>query len=368
MRPLPLGDAATTIGGYELVLELSSDETTVLLARRTGPRSFSRWVTIRYVGPFDPADRARLDRIDLDLERAASIRHPCVLPILESGALANGRYVVGDYVEGGTLADLIAQGRLPPAVAVTLIADVIAGLDAVVRAEDGAGRRIGLVHGRVCPSSVVVGLDGRARVADLGLSRVRAVTASNGKPFLYQAPEVLRGERASERSDVFSVGMILYEMLAGGHPYARASSERDAERALEQPLPILSAARPSVGAPLAEVVARAVALDPDQRFRTFEALSGALERACAAAPLRETSAFITERLGPRVEARRELSRKWVVAHAAAIGEPSPSRIARARRRARIAIRRRRRELWALAIAGVIALWALLGALILRSPR
>lgn len=360
MRALPAGQAATLLGDYELVLELASHDTTVLLGRRTGPRSFSRWVTIRYVGPFLGDEGRVLERIDRDIERASLVRHPYVLPIHEAGALANGRYVVSDYVEGGTLEELLESGPLPVAIAVALVADLLSGLEAVGRAEDAQGRPLMLVHGRLSPKSVVVGLDGRARLADLGLEAVprKGESGSNSRQvFHYQAPEVLAGERTTSQSDVFSAGMILYELLRGAHPIAHARDPRSMSRALSEPLPLLSIVAPRVDVALAEIVARALSSDPSLRFRSAETFATAIERAAMGASPREVGAFTTSCLGPAVDDRRRLASEWVRSHAAAKGERSISTVARAHRRARRALRRRRSGAILLLVAGLVALGA-----------
>jgi serine/threonine protein kinase len=235
---------------------------------------------------------------------------------------------------------------------------VLAGLEAIFRTQNDRGHALDLVHGCLGPQSIVVGVDGRTRIADLGLQSVRRGNAH------YDAPEVLLGEACTQRADIFSVGMILYEMLRGSHPLANVSGEELLRRSRE-PLPLLSVQDPSIPPSLAEVAARALALDPALRYRSAEAFTAALERACPPASFREVAAFVTMNLGEAVEAKRTLSSEWVRAHAAALGEETPSMIARARRRARLLLIRRRRQIWALAVASVIALWVLLGALVLR---
>ncbi|NUP14219.1 MAG: serine/threonine protein kinase [Polyangiaceae bacterium] len=363
MHALPTGEAAAKLGAYELVLELATHDTTVLLARRTGPRSFARWVSIRYVGPFMGDEASALERIDREVQRATSVQHPCVLPIHEAGSLANGRYIVSDYIEGATIAEVIDGRPVPAAIVVAIATDVLSGLEAISRAEDARGRPLGLVHGRVSPRSIVVGLDGRTRVADMGLSSVPRKQDNEEvgtQSFHYDAPEVLAGATPTVRSDVFATAMVLYEALAGRHPLARARRPDEARRMLATPLPLLSIASPSVPVDLAEVIARALSLDESVRYHSAESFSAAIERALAPASFREVGAFVAERAGARVDAKRQLSNEWVRAHAAALGEPTISTVARLRQRARLIAARRRKEMRALAVVALVLAGAAMG--------
>ncbi|HTJ80267.1 MAG TPA: serine/threonine-protein kinase, partial [Polyangiaceae bacterium] len=312
MRVLPAGDAVTRIGEWELALEIASHESTVFVARRPGPRSFSRWVAVRYVGPFLGDDATLGDAIVDDARRASQLSHPCVLTVHDAGTALGGRFIVTDYVEGGTLAELFDAGRVEAEVLGSIAIDVLSGLAAIHAATDGAGRSLALVHGRVSPRNVVVGLDGRARIADLGLARLGRRDASGDAfaSFHYAAPEVLRGGDADARADVFSVGMLLYEGLAGRHPYADAASAKEAAERLAQPMPLLSVASPRISAPLAAAIARAIAPDREMRYRSSDAFSAALEAAGMRAAARAVGRIAAERLGPSVRARREACHAW----------------------------------------------------------
>lgn len=341
VRRLASGPSAAKLGDYELVLELSSRETTVLLARKTGPKSFARWASIRYVGPFVGPLAERLEQIDRDLKRASFVRHPCVLPIHESGFLGNGRYVVSDYIEGATLAELCEGGPLPSDLVVAIARDVLGGLHAVHVAEDNRGRGLGLLHGRISPACVVVGLDGRARLAELGLAAVPRAreAASRTETYHYEAPEVLAGGAPTVRSDVYSLGMVLYEALLGEHPLSHARDVASLQAALRTPVPLLSVRAPSVAPDLAGVVARAMALEPEARWASVEELAGALERASPPASARDVGAFVGLRAGDRVERRRALSSEWVADHDAGRRE-EPSRWLRWRWQLAAYLRRR----------------------------
>lgn len=334
MRALPADEGATTLGEIELVAELGEAASKVYLGRRSGPRRFSRVVAVRSVGPFTEAQRELAEAIEDDLRRAAHVSHPSVLPLREVGAHGDARYVVTDYVEGGSVADLldVSGGRLPAGIAVAIALDALAGLEAVHHAEGTKG----LVHGRVSSRNLIVGLDGRTRVADLGLGRAPRADRP-GEPrasYHFLAPEAQRGVALDARADVFSLGIVLYEALAGHHPLATARTASEASVQLMQPLPLLSTTSVSVPRALAEVVARAVTGDPELRYPDAHAFASALERSHPRASASEVADFATVHLGPRVEAGRRIARRWIEQRAKHRGEPS-SIAARASRRLRL---------------------------------
>jgi len=363
MRALPTGDRVSTIGRCELLLELASHDTTVFLARRTGPRGFARLVTVRYVGPFLGDEVAAGELFLRDAQRAASVMHPGVLPIHDLGAVGPGRYMVTDYVEGGSLADLLrvcGPEGLPPAIALAIAADWLDGLAAIHRATDEVGSSLGLVHDRLSPRSVIVGLDGRARLADLALARLGPVGGGDRRieSLRYGAPEVLRGTLPSPCTDAYSAGLVLYEALGGVHPVAlRAELPARASiaAALDATLPLLSLVVPGIPPALAAVIARATAPDPALRPRSIDDLARSLERVGPRATTRDVSAFVERALRHELDARREAVRAWTEEHDASVGaRPRPSLAKHAASRARRLTRKHPKATRVAALVGALA--------------
>jgi len=353
VRVLPAGDAVTKIGEWELALELASHESTVFVARRSGPRAFSRWVAVRYVGPFLGADADLGDAIVLDAQRASQLLHPCVLTVHDAGAALGGRFVVTDYVEGGTIAELLEKGRVDVDALGSIAIDVLSGLAAIHAASDAKGRPLGLVHGRVSPRNVIVGLDGRARLADLGLARLGRHDAPSDaySSFRYAAPEVLGGAEPNVRSDLFAVGMVLYEALAGRHPYAHATTPKEALAALASPMPLLSVSSERVSRAVASAISRAIAGDPALRYASADAFATALEAGGMRGAARAVEAVALRHLEVGVRLRREACRAWALAGGASTPLAKPR--SRTYRRVRRWVRRRGSFL----IAGVLTLLA-----------
>ncbi len=206
----------------------------------------------------------------LEEARAVSrLQHPNVVPVFEADDAGGQPWLVFEYVEGPTLAELLRRrGALPAREAVTLMLGVLDGL--------AAAHAQGLVHRDLKPSNVLVGADGRPRVMDFGIA-ARVAAASDGRVVGtpgYIAPEAARGEAPAPSMDVFAAGVLLAELLAGRPPLV----ERDARRALErvQREDLRLDPRCTVDDTLRSLVQQALARDPARRLPTAAALRDAL--------------------------------------------------------------------------------------------
>ncbi len=211
---------------YELIGEIASGGmATVYLARLTGVGGFQRFVAMKRLHPH-LAGEAEFVEMFLDEARlAAGIHHPNVVPILEVHASPIGYYLVMEYIEGDTLARLLARSaskgqRLPVPIVLRVMLDTLAGLHAAHELRDDHGDPVHLVHRDVSPQNVLVGSDGVARITDFGVARAASrLTATRvgqlkGK-IAYMAPEQAAGvEELDRRADVFSAGIVVWEALA----------------------------------------------------------------------------------------------------------------------------------------------------------
>jgi serine/threonine-protein kinase len=212
---------------------------------------------------------------------AAGLQHPKVVAVYDTGETEDGcPYIVLERLPGETLADLIEGGPVPEPVVRAVGEDVLSALTVAHAA--------GVVHRDIKPRNILRTEDGRWKVADFGIARESdalrvdptTTNALTGTP-AYVAPERIEGSAATAQSDIWSLGVVLYEALAGRKPYegpgpiAVATAIRDDTR-----LP-LSEARPGVDPALAVVVERAMARDPAQRFPTAVAMAGALHARAA---------------------------------------------------------------------------------------
>jgi serine/threonine-protein kinase len=223
-------------------------------------------------------DARFVERFDTEARAAASLSHPNIVAIHDRGRSGEPWYIVMEYVSGETLKQRVRRGgALPCPEAVAIAVDILAALQA---AHDR-----GIVHRDVTAQNVLLGDDGRVRVADFGIARIGASsltkTGMTLGTSLYLSPEQARGLVADARSDVYGAGIVLYEMLTGRVPF-----DGDTEVAIAWQHVHDAPARPrelraSVPEALEAVVLRALAKDPDERFQTAAEFAAALRAAPA---------------------------------------------------------------------------------------
>jgi serine/threonine protein kinase len=225
--------------------------------------------------------------------------------------------LVLEYVHGEALSTLCRvqvkqkKDHIPVDIAVTIMRDVLQGLDAVHEANDERGRSLGLVHRDVSPPNVIVGSDGLSRVLDFGIAKAlehieesepNRVKGKTG----YLSPEQIRGERLTQRSDVFSAGIILWEMLATRRLFS-AELENDRMQAiLRGDYPHPRATRSELSEELDAVVMRALALEPDERFESPRAFQSAIDAVAKAAPPRRVADWVNELAAEALASRSRL--------------------------------------------------------------
>jgi serine/threonine-protein kinase len=312
---------------YELVGELASGGmATVFLARLTGVGGFQRFVAMKRLHPHLANEKEFVEMFLDEARIAARIHHPNVVPILEVGASPVGYYLVMEYIEGDTLARLLARAaqrgkRLPIPIALRIALDTLSGLHAAHELRDDAGSPINLVHRDVSPQNVLVGVDGIARITDFGVARAASrLTATRvgqlkGK-IAYMAPEQAAGEESLDRrADVFAAGIVIWEELAAKRLFKAENEAATLSRVMSEPVPPLSVIVPGLSVQLSNVVMRALERDPDRRFATCAQFGDALEAAATGsetiATPRELAAYVGEVLGEEVSAQRDAVRAWI---------------------------------------------------------
>lgn len=329
------------IDRYELVGEIASGGmATVYLARLTGVGGFQRFVAIKRLHPH-LAGETEFVQMFLDEARlAAGIHHPNVVPILEVGASDLGYYLVMEYIEGDTLARLLARAatsseRLPIPVGLRIVIDMLAGLHAAHELKDEKGLPMHLVHRDVSPQNVLVGTDGIARITDFGVARAAfrlsetRVGQLKGK-IAYMAPEQAMGaEEIDRRADVFSAGVVVWEVLSAKRLFKAENDAATLSRLISDPIPPLTEMCPEAGERLSAVVAQALERDPEKRFSSCAEFATALELAAASGPgvgrSRDLAAYVADTIGNEIGQQREAVRAWLArGETGADGERWPS--------------------------------------------
>lgn len=305
------------LGRYELIAPIGRGGMAVVWAARlVGSHGFSKLVAVKTMLPALGAD-PRFAKMFLDEATvSSSIEHANVCEVLDLGDCDGHLYLVMEWVHGDTLAALESEhaGPLPAGVAGRIGVDVARGLHAAHEATDSTGARLGVVHRDVSPQNVLVGLDGRSKIADFGVAKRDGGPATEagyvkGK-VRYMAPEQVYSEKVDRRTDIFALGVVLYEATTGRHPFAGATDVATLSNIAgpEEAAPpgTLVIGYPTV---LAAVVMRALAKDPPARFATAAELADALEAALPEPARHEdVAAWIQQACGARIAARQNLIR------------------------------------------------------------
>jgi serine/threonine-protein kinase len=258
---------------------------TVHLGRLVGDGGFGRTVAIKRLHPHCAADpRLVLSFLD-EAWLATRIRHPNVVATLDVVAEPGEVFLVMDYVDGESLSALVRCSQrvgVPPSIAVGVVAGVLRGLHAAHEAVDEAGERLDLVHRDVSPQNILVGVDGIPRLLDFGIAKAQGRRQTTQHRELkgklsYMAPEQLTGVEVTRRTDLFAVGIVLWELLAGRRLFRGEHEGETVTRALMAPVVPPSRVSRSAPAALDAVVLRALERDPSRRFTSAEEMVGALE-------------------------------------------------------------------------------------------
>jgi serine/threonine protein kinase len=306
------------VGRYALFEQFASGGmATVHLGRLDGAGGFSRVVAIKRLLPNFVRNDDFTQMLLKEARLAARVRHPNVVPTVDVVASKGDVLLVLEYVHGESLSTLCrTQARdrrehVPLDIAVGVMLGVLQGLDAVHEAMDEQGRPLGLVHRDVSPPNVLVGADGLTRVLDFGIAKaLEHIEDSNpnrvkGKSG-YMSPEQIRGERVTQRSDVFSAGIILWELLATRRLFTAEQDVDRMQKILDGGYPTPGNHRPNLPPELDLVAMRALALDPEQRFASAHDFAIALEQAAPGASSRRIAEWVNDLAADALAARARL--------------------------------------------------------------
>jgi serine/threonine-protein kinase len=236
---------------------------------RARDERLGRDVAVKILGK--DADEAFRERFADEARRAASVSHPNVVTVYDEGRARGESFMVMEYVRGKTLRDLIAdRGPLPAHEAARIVSQVAAALDAAHEA--------GVIHCDVKPANVILDEHGAAKLADFGIAR--AARGPRERELIgtarYIAPERVAGEAPTEKSDIYSLGLVAYELLAGRPAHEEMETEDLLRHRLDDPPPSLRSARVGVSDELDAVVRRALARDPQDRYASAGEFAHAL--------------------------------------------------------------------------------------------
>jgi len=257
----------------------------VYLGRIVGAHGFERPIVIKVIRTELVSDeRVALMFVD-EARIAAGLHHRNIVQIVDFDLFDGGAFIVCEHVDGCDLRTLLRHLRAPPRydIAVAIIAEIATGLDAAHEATDETGASLNLIHRDVSPSNVLLGVHGEVKITDFGVAKARSrsyhtISGSIKGKAPYMAPEQILGEPIDRRADVFSLGVLLFEITTRTRLYSGNSNTVAMRQILDGELPDPAERRPGYPAELAAIVRRAVARDPHARYPTARAMVEDLDR------------------------------------------------------------------------------------------
>jgi tetratricopeptide (TPR) repeat protein len=266
-----------------------------------------RTVALKFLPPGLTADAEARERFIHEARAASSLDHPNICTIHEvDEAEDGGLYIVMACYQGESLKDKLGRGALAPVEAIRIASEVAEGL---ARAHEH-----GIVHRDVKPGNIMVTSDGLAKILDFGLAKLTGearmtITGTTVGTVAYMSPEQARGDEVDARTDVWSLGVVLYEMATGALPFDRAS-DRAVLNAIahDEPRPVKEL-RPGFPTELAHVIRKALAKDPDKRYASAREMAGELRG------LREAMSARAFPTAKKLSFRRRPRPVWIAAGA-----------------------------------------------------
>lgn len=258
------------------------------LARLSGPVNFQKLVVIKKIHDHLAGEQEFIEMFQDEARIAALIHHPNVATIFDMGTVDRAYYIAMEYVHGHSIAEFMRaakriDGRIPWTIACRMVADAAAGLHAAHELTTPEGKPLNVVHRDVSPQNLLMSYDGHVKVVDFGIAYAaeKISHTSDGTikgKIAYMSPEQASSAPLDRRSDVFSLGIILYEALTMKRLFKAKNDAATLYRVLECVVPPPTALCPDLSSDLEAIVMKALAKDPEQRFETAGALEQALGR------------------------------------------------------------------------------------------
>jgi len=262
------------LGGYRIIEWIGAGNMAEVY--KAMQPSVNRAVAIKVMSATLAGDSEFVKRFQQEAKVVARLEHPNILPVIDYGEEERALYLVMRYLKGGTLHNLIQGGPMPPQVVLRYLTEIGQALD--------YAHGLGIIHRDIKPRNVLLDLDGNPFVADFGLAKITAAGAiTHSKQIMgtpsYISPERALGRTVDGRSDLYSLGVILYEMLTGRVPYEADGTVSLVMQHIEAPVPCATAINPELSPAFDDILRRALAKSPAERYPTGGELSQAVAQA-----------------------------------------------------------------------------------------
>ncbi len=290
MGSLPATTEASRFGKYSLVARLATGGMAeIFLARLQGAAGFEKLICIKRILPHLARDKQFVSMFLDEARIAARISHPNVCQVFELGEIDGSYFLAMEYLEGVPLACFRRRdyyGDVPdPRLVAGIAVQACEGLHHAHQLKNTDGSVMEVVHRDISPQNLFVTVDGIVKVLDFGIAKiqdatVRTSTGAVKGTYAYMAPEQLRGERVDRRTDVFAMGIVMWETLTRRHLFKRDTDFLTFQAITGDPIEDVCALRPDVPPALSAVIMRALSRDREERFPTARIFGEAVASAC----------------------------------------------------------------------------------------
>ena len=283
------GLAAGQYGPYCLLERIAvGGMAEVFKAKRSGVEGFEKIVAVKRILPHLSENKEFVDMFINEAKMVAGLTHPNVVQIFDLGRLEKTYYIAMEFIHGRDLRSILRRGkerglRVPLDLSVHIISKVCSALEFAHRKKDERGRPMMIVHRDVSPQNILISFEGDVKLTDFGIAKAATKAsmtdagALRGK-LLYMSPEQAWGKRMDRRSDVFSLGIVFYEMVTEEKPFLGGSEMSILELVRECRIPPPSSVNPRIPEKLEKVIMKALERDPNHRYQDAFEMYRDLER------------------------------------------------------------------------------------------
>ncbi|MEP7132353.1 MAG: TonB family protein [Acidobacteriota bacterium] len=338
--PLPLSSSGPDkFGQYEIIERIAAGGMAELSkARRSGVEGFQKIVAIKKILPHLADNDEFITMFADEAKLAAQLNHPNIVHIFDLGKIeAGGYFIAMEYVDGRDLRSLLQSARefgtpLPVPLAVYIASKIAAALDYAHRRRDGEGRELNVVHRDVSPPNILISYEGDIKLCDFGIAKAASKASQTQSGALkgkvqYMSPEQAWGRPIDRRSDIFSLGCVLFEMLTEEKLFRGDTDLSVLEKVRAANVAVPSTLNPEVPRGLDAIVAKALAREPEERYDIASDMLRDLEGVLYSytpAPGSADLAIYLHRLQAEESARQE-TRDREASRGGAVPEPAPRR-------------------------------------------
>lgn len=264
----------------------------VFKAKRSGVEGFEKIVAVKRILPHLSENKEFVDMFVNEAKMVAGLTHPNIVQIHDLGKIEKSYYIAMEYIHGRDLRTILRRAkekglRMPLDLSLRIVSQVCAALEYAHRKKDDRGRPMEIVHRDVSPQNILISFDGNVKLADFGIAKAATKASSTDRgalrgKLLYMSPEQAWGKPIDRRSDLFSLGLVLYEMITDAKPFMSGGGSGTEMSILETVRQCRIApphsVNPRIPESLERIAMKALERDPDQRYQDAAEMGRALER------------------------------------------------------------------------------------------